>query len=166
MDLRFEKDGAWFLERLRGAGGYDYTARDISVACIVRRVKETVFIEGTVEAALEVPCCRCLEMARLPVNSSFAYTFAPSTAEEQEERELTAEDLDYAYYVEDTIDLDSLLFEQIMLQIPIKSLCAETCKGLCPHCGINLNTASCQCRVEITDERLTALKAFKVRSEK
>jgi len=167
MNLRFEKDGAWFLERLQGDGECDYVAREISVACTASRLKETVFIEGTVEATLEVPCCRCLEMTLLPIKSSFKYTFAPSPAqEEQEERELTAEDLDFAYYVEDTIDLDSLIFEQIMLQIPIKSVCAETCKGLCPHCGINLNTASCQCRVEKTDERLAALKAFRIRSEK
>ena len=166
MDLRFEKDGAWFLERLPKSGDYGYVPLGITVGCTVRRLKETVFIEGTAEAALEAPCCRCLEMTRLPVKSSFKYTLAPSLAEQQEERELTAEDLDFAYYEEDTIDLDSLIFEQIIPQIPIKFLCTETCKGLCPRCGVNLNTAGCQCRSESFDERLAVLKKFKLQPEK
>ena len=161
MDLRFEKDGAWFLERLPKSGDYGYVPLGITVGCTVRRLKETVFIEGTAEAALEAPCCRCLEMTRLPVKSSFKYTLAPSLAEQQEERELTAEDLDFAYYEGDIIDLDMVIIEQILLQIPIKPLCAESCRGLCPHCGINLNKTSCNCRGEVLDERLAVLKQFK-----
>jgi uncharacterized protein len=165
MDLQFEKDGAWFLERLPVSRGYDFLIQRISVACTVRRMKETVFIEGTAETVVEAPCCRCLEITRLPVKSSFKYTFAPPPIQQQEEEwELTAEDLDSAYYEEDIIDLDNVIFEQIILQIPIKPLCAETCEGLCPHCGVNLNTASCHCRVENLDERLATLKKFKVQS--
>jgi len=165
MNLRFERDGKWFRELLPKEKPGEFTLERINVACSAKRVKETVFIEGTAATTVEAPCSRCLEPTRLPIASSFKYTYCPSTSLSQEEVELRAEDLDYAYYEEDTIDLDNLIFEQIMLQIPIKPLCAETCKGLCPHCGINLNVASCGCQNERFDERLAALKQFKVRSE-
>jgi len=116
-----------------------------------------------VTASAEAPCCRCLETARLPLQASFKYTFAPAPSEPQEEMELNAEDLELAYYEEDTIDLDRVIYEQIMLQLPIKLLCSETCKGLCPQCGINLNSASCHCEAGIFDERLAVLKKFKVK---
>jgi uncharacterized protein len=166
MDLRFEKDGAWFRGFLPEAEPFDFTLRRIDVACSVRRIKETVFIEGSVTASAEAPCCRCLETACMPLQVSFKYTFSPAPLEPQEEVELNAEDLELAYYEEDTIDLDRVIFEQIMLQIPIKPLCGETCKGLCPHCGINLNRASCQCEAETFDERLAVLKKFKVNLNK
>ena len=147
MDLRFEKDGKWFRGFLPEAEPFDFVLQRIDVVCTVRRMKETVFIEGSATdlrggALLPLsgdgPACR--------LRASFKYTFSPPPVEPQEELELSAEDLELAYYEEDTIDLDRVIFEQIMLQMPIKPLCTETCKGLCPHCGINLNVASCRCR--------------------
>jgi uncharacterized protein len=165
MDLRFEKDGTWFRGFLPEAEPFDSTLRAIAVVCSVKRIKETVYIEGSVTASAEAPCCRCLETTLLPIGSTFKYTFTPLPAEPQEELELSADDLELAYYEEDTIDLDRVIFEQIMLQMPIKPLCGETCKGLCPHCGLNLNVASCRCESETFDERLAVLKKFKVKPE-
>jgi uncharacterized protein len=166
MDLSFEKDGKWFRGFLPEAEPFDFVLHRIDVVYTVRRMKETVFIEGSAATVVEAPCCRCLEMADLPVRASFRYTFCPPPDQPQEEWELSTEDLELAYYEEDTIDLDRLIFEQIMLQLPIKPLCRETCKGLCPHCGANLNAASCDCRTETCDERLAALKKFKIQPEK
>gem|GEM_PF-35690 len=166
MDLQAQKDEKWFRALLPDAEPNDLTLEKIDVTCSVRRMKETVFVEGDVATSVEAPCSRCLEMTRLPVGGHFRYTFSPPPATPKEEWELTAEDLDFAYYEEDTIDLDMVIFEQIMLQIPVKPLCRESCRGLCPHCGINLNTASCHCRTEAFDERLAALKKFKVQPEK
>lgn len=164
MHLRFEKDEAWFQERLVASQAEIFVVRNIAAECTVRRLKETVFVTGTVTAEVEMPCCRCLEETVLPLAASFKYTFAPSPDESREECELTAEDLDCAYYHEDTIDLDEIVFEQIVLQVPIKSLCQESCRGLCPHCGGNLNRVSCQCRNDVVDERLAVLKTLKVQS--
>jgi len=86
----------------------------------------------------------------------------PEKKGSKQEDELSTEDLEYGYYQDDVIDLDNLIFEQVMLQIPIKILCTDTCKGLCPHCGMNLNTASCSCHAEFIDERLAVLKKIRV----
>jgi uncharacterized protein len=166
LNLQFEKDGEWFRSFLPKTEPSDFALQEIRVTCTVSRIKENVFIEGTAETVVEIPCCRCLEMTVLPVRSPFTYTFTPPPAQPQEEWELNAEDLDFACYEEDTIDMDALIFEQIMLQMPIKPLCAETCKGLCPHCGINRNMATCNCRIETIDERLAVLKQFKIQPEK
>jgi uncharacterized protein len=161
MILKFERNREWFQENLRGTTSDDFELDRIDIACTARRMKENVFIEGTAATAIDMSCCRCLEMIRLPIRSSFRYTFTPPPPRSQDEVELNALDLDFAYYEGDVIDLDMVIFEQIMLQIPIKPLCAESCRGLCPHCGIDLNTTSCDCRGEVLDERLTALKQFK-----
>jgi uncharacterized protein len=166
MDLRFERDGIWFRGFLPEAASADPVPDRIDVACGVRRMKENVFIEGTVATTVEATCGRCLEMTRQPVNASFKYTFTPPPDQPKEEWELTAEDLDFAYYEDDSIDLDALVFEQVMLHMPIKPLCAESCKGLCPRCGIDLNKAACRCQAEAFDERLAVLKGFKVQPEK
>lgn len=161
MPFRFERDAEWFRENLIGTAPCDYKPSRIDVVCTVRRMRENVFIEGTVATTGEMPCCRCLETAHLEIRAPFKYTFAPSPAETGEEMELSAEDLDFAFYEGEIIDLDSVILEQILLQIPIKPLCTELCRGLCPHCGVNLNTASCNCQGQVFDERLAALKKFK-----
>ena len=69
-----------------------------------------------------------------------------------------------AYYAGEIIDLVPLITEQIILQVPMKALCGETCRGLCPRCGVNLNLASCNCRNEDIDPRLAVLKNVKVKS--
>ncbi|MCX5823555.1 MAG: DUF177 domain-containing protein [Deltaproteobacteria bacterium] len=161
INLRFERNGEWFQQRLPETGSGGFVLDRAGVACAVRRMKENVFIEGSITTAAEMPCSRCLETTRLSLQSSFHYTFAPPPSLPQEDVELSATDLDFAYYEEDVIDLDAAVFEQILLQIPFKPLCAESCRGLCPHCGANLNATSCDCRSEIPDERLAILKQFK-----
>jgi uncharacterized protein len=165
INLRFERNAEWFQQRLPETGSCGFVPDRIDVACTVRRVKENVFIEGSVATAADMPCCRCLETARLHLQSSFKYTFAPPLCQPQEDVELNVTDLDFAYYEEDVIDLDTVIFEQLLLQIPLKPVCAESCRGFCLHCGANLNRTSCGCRGEILDERLATLKQFKVQSQ-
>ena len=69
MVLQFERDGEWFRSSLSGTAPPDFVPDRIDIACTARRMKENVFIEGTVATALDAPCCRCLEMIRLPLRS-------------------------------------------------------------------------------------------------
>ena len=81
-------------------------------------------------------------------------------AVEGEEREVAEDDVTTAFYKEDSIDLGELMHEQFVLALPMKPLCAETCRGLCVHCGTNLNKDTCACAPEWTDPRLAALKGL------
>ena len=74
------------------------------------------------------------------------------------EREVEEDDLATAFYDAEQIDLMHLIMEQFQLAVPMKALCTEACKGLCTHCGTNLNTGSCDCNVKWEDPRLAALE--------
>ena len=123
--------------------------------------KDRFRLAGTVRSELELPCSRCLEPFRLPVDASFDQRYLPaSEMANDQERELQDEDVEVSYYRDDQIDLNELLREQFYLVLPMKPLCDEACKGLCPQCGINLNTATCTCAVEWEDPRLAPLKGL------
>jgi uncharacterized protein len=116
---------------------------------------------GRVTAKLEVACSRCLEQFRIPVDTPFDLSYLPQAENEGEpEREIQDEDLNTAYYRGETIDLAELLREQFYLALPMKPLHDEACKGLCPHCGANLNRETCDCRPTWEDPRLAGLKAL------
>jgi uncharacterized protein len=166
LNLQLHKDCEWFQGMLPEKEKSDYSLQPVEVTCTVKKMRETVFVDGNMETTVVSNCCRCLETTNVPIKSNFRYTFVPAQSRITEEEELSPEDLEYGYYEADVIDLDALLFEQIVLQIPIKVLCSETCKGLCPHCGINLNTANCSCHVEFVDERLSVLKKLKLTDTK
>ena len=159
----FSEDGAWFKECFLDSNSPDFTLRHFDVNCLITRISGTVFIKGSFSAFIDIYCSRCLEYTSLPIGSDFAYTLIPTKAETGEDLELTPEELEISYYQGDFIDLAPIICEQIILQIPMKVLCSEACKGLCPHCGINLNTSSCNCHSNFVDDRMAILKNFKVK---
>jgi uncharacterized protein len=116
---------------------------------------------GTARTELELGCSRCLEPFRLPIDLSFDQRFLPATEMATEhEREVEEDDFEISYYRDDQIDLNELLREQFYLALPMKPLCTEACKGLCPQCGINLNTGTCTCAARWEDPRLAPLKGL------
>jgi len=123
-------------------------------------------VAGHVNGELELMCGRCLEPFSMPVAGSFDLRYVPRTENAGEgEREVGEDDLATAFYDDDRIDLSELIAEQFHLALPMKPLCAEVCKGLCPQCGTNLNTGTCSCDSKWEDPRLAALKALVQRTE-
>ena len=123
--------------------------------------KEKFRLVGTARTELELPCSRCLEPFRMPVDASFDLRYLPATEmAAEEEREVQEEDLETSYYRDDQIDLNELLREQFYLALPMKPLCREDCKGLCAQCGTNLNTGTCACAARWEDPRLAPLKGL------
>ena len=123
--------------------------------------KDKFRLVGTARTELELPCSRCLDPFRMPVDASFDLRYLPATEmTADEEREVQDEDLETSYYRDDQIDLNELLREQFYLALPMKPLCREDCKGLCAQCGTNLNTGTCACAAEWEDPRLAPLKGL------
>jgi uncharacterized protein len=124
--------------------------------------KDQFRLAGRVQTTLELPCSRCLEAFTLPVDQTFDLRYQPHAHNTGEgEREIEEDDLTTAFYEHDEIDLGQLMREQFYLALPMKPLCREDCKGLCPNCGTNWNHAACDCKQEWEDPRLAALKALK-----
>ena len=128
----------------------------------IHKDKDRFRLAGTARTELELPCSRCLEPFRLPFDGSFDVRYLPaSELAKDDEREVAEEDLDTSFYDEGQIDLNELLREQFYLALPMKPLCEDQCKGLCPHCGTNLNRETCQCTSGWVDPRLEPLKELK-----
>jgi uncharacterized protein len=162
MPIKFSKDENWFGNYLPATQETSCRLEKVEVACFVKRIGETVYLEGQLDTAVSLECSRCLEETCLPVACRFNYIFSPSGGPHQDEQELSADDMDFIYYEDESIDLEPIVYEQIVMQIPIKALCRDSCQGLCPHCGINLNQEQCRCRERQVDERFAILKKLKV----
>jgi uncharacterized protein len=133
----------------------------VELAFDIHKDREKFRLIGAVRGQLELGCSRCLEPFSLDVDAPFDLRYLPASAMSSDpEREVLDEDLDLSYYRDDHIDLNELLREQFYLALPMKPLCREDCRGLCPQCGANLNTAACACANTWEDPRLASLKAF------
>lgn len=140
--------------------GEEYrVAGPVHVEFDLTRSEDRYRLVGRVTALLELTCSRCAEAFAWPVEAAFDLQYLPQAANAGEgELEVQEEDLGVAFYEEQTIDLGHLMREQFYLSMPMKPLCSEPCKGLCPQCGANLNQASCGCQSRWEDPRLAALK--------
>jgi uncharacterized protein len=131
------------------------------------RDKENVRLAGRIQTTLGMPCSRCLEPFTTPVDASFDLRYRPrSEASVEADREVQEDDFSTAFYDHDEIDLGDLMREQFYLAAPMKPLCTESCRGLCPQCGTNLNRETCACETAWEDPRFAALKALRETSRK
>jgi len=131
--------------------------------------KDRFRVVGRLRAELELPCSRCLEPFRLPVDMPLDLRYWPvgvlDEDEPAEDRDVSEEAVDTSYYRDDVLDLNELLQEQFYLALPMKPLCKEGCLGLCPECGADRNSAPCGCRPAWEDPRLAPLKKLVDRSQ-
>ena len=144
-------------------GESDYSVVEpVALAFDIFKDKQQFHLVGDVKTVLEMPCSRCLEPFRHGVDARFDLRYQPHAVNTGEgEREIEEDDLSTAFYENDEIDLGQLMREQFYLSLPMKPLCREDCKGLCPVCGTNLNRGSCSCKRDWDDPRLAALKTLK-----
>jgi uncharacterized protein len=77
--------------------------------------------------------------------------------------ELGRDDLDVDFYTDDQVDLRRVVEAETMLALPMKPLCRDECRGLCPVCGVNRNQTQCTCEVRPADPRLAVLADLRAR---
>lgn len=150
------------LERPAG----DPQAGTAEVAVDLYGDEDNVFVRGRLRGWLAVACSRCLGEVRIDIDEPLAVTFLPKERipdeDEDAEVEVTEDDEDLYPYEGEEVNLEPLLREQLVLSVPFAPVCAEDCKGLCPHCGADLNVHPCQCERTSIDPRLAALKDLKL----
>jgi uncharacterized protein len=146
---------------LVGDGEAYRVAEPVELEFDLHKDKARFRIVGTVRTVLELSCSRCLEPYRLPVDAAVDLRYLPSEERStDDDKEIADEDVDISYYRDDQIDLSELLREQFYLAMPMKPLCREECGGLCPQCGVNRNTGTCDCGTGWEDPRLAPLKGL------
>jgi uncharacterized protein len=133
-------------------------AAPVTLNVVVRKDRMQFRLVGRVKTTMELTCSRCLDSFLTLVDEPFDVLFLPhAPAGPGEERMVEDDDLSTAFYEDNVIDLGQLMQEQCYLAVPMKPLCTEDCRGLCPECGTNFNTASCACRPTWMDPRLAVL---------
>ena len=109
----------------------------------------------TLSVDYETACARCLA----PLSGSFSLDLEKTVAPRNLLADLPEEKLeDFAIIEDGFLDLDEPLYEQLEMEFPIRFLCREDCKGLCPRCGKNLNDGPCGCPEKEPDPRLEPLR--------
>jgi len=133
-------------------------AKDIeAVVTIMPQGENGVLIRGTLKGAVKLVCDRCAAPFDFDIDVSFD-VFEQLPDEDYDEEPRVREENG-----ELQLNMGAILWEEFLLALPVKPLCAETCKGMCPGCGKNLNSQECECEQEEGDERLAVFRNLKIK---
>jgi len=123
---------------------------------------EDIRVVGDFSTEIEARCARCVESVPTKIGGDFDLLYRPLGVDAgKDERSISEAETEIGYYSGDGIELEDVLREQILLALPAKIVCRESCRGLCPRCGKNLNVESCDCEAESPDPRWAALADLK-----
>jgi uncharacterized protein len=160
FDLQFKAGAIQYGEEVRQTGPLA-TAGQAEVLHEHRGPKDVVAdirLRGHWAGKFEIPCARCVEEVPTELEADFDLIFRPIGADAgAPERSISAVDTEIGYYQKDSLLLEDVLREQVLLSLPVRTLCKEDCKGLCPRCGANRNSQECSCEAAQADPRWDAL---------
>jgi len=126
MELEFE--GACFTS-------------NVDIKLKIYRQIDKIYIKAIASVDAKMECSRCLDpiSIKLDATSEVQYLPLPKFVGDQ------IDDIGIGYYSEEYIDISDEIRESLLLELPMTILCSEDCKGLCLHCGQNLNIRKCDC---------------------
>lgn len=114
----------------------------------------SVLVEGNLAVTLTIPCDRCLQSVNVPLTVAFTHQVISPEKEDAASEENEEQNFVSGY----ELDTDALISNEILINMPVKVLCREDCKGICPVCGKNLNDGECGCDTFVPDPRMAAIK--------
>jgi uncharacterized protein len=115
-------------------------------------------VKGQLGTVMEMACARCLEPTRHMVDVKFDLSYRPlGTIARAEEFQVPVDEVDIGFYHGAGLQLEDVVKEQVLLALPMKIICKADCRGLCVHCGKNLNRESCDCHEQPVDPRWDGL---------
>jgi uncharacterized protein len=171
-DLDFTQEEKWVSDAVLRVDEAETPSdkREISVHFNLRQVDDVVVVNGDIDTHVELICSRCATPYRHAVQPAFSALFCkdpvmagiafmpdkgdkPSGqnhgyarhAHDETADDDSSKELDITYLSEDFVNLQDVLTEQLTLQIPFQPLCKEDCRGICSHCGADLNRGRCAC---------------------
>ena len=114
-----------------------------------------ISLDAVVSVEYDAECARCLK----PLSRSFETPLTGTVVRKGDLVNTAEEDADdYLEAVDGMLDIELAAAEQLMLEFPVRELCDEDCKGLCPKCGHDLNEGDCGCVKKEIDPRLAILQ--------
>ena len=117
-------------------GDYEVASKEKVVLRIMNLGDRKLEVEGKAKLTLKVPCDRCLDPVEVPLEFDIIRTLDLNESE----------------------DVDQLVCDELILNLPMKVLCSEDCKGICNRCGTNLNHETCDCDTRSLDPRMAVIQ--------
>lgn len=148
------------------AGGVDFfVLPPVSANLELLKSDGEIFVRGDISSVIKLKCARCLKEFEYKISSNIDIVYTREIGYYIKEKELTREEIGINYLKGDEIDIDSVLLEQISLDMPMQPLCNPDCRGVCPRCGADLNQGECGCPpVEAQkDQSFAKLKEVKIK---
>lgn len=133
---------------------YSFASKAPVVLTVSNTGNREILIEGHIEAVLNIACDRCLEDVPTEFKLDIHKEIDFKTSDEDR-----VEALDETSYIDHSqLDIDLLVYNEMFLHFPMKTLCRSDCKGLCFKCGHNLNEGECGCDRVSLDPRMSAIQ--------
>lgn len=156
-------DSTWFPEGdwLRGGA--------VRADLFLTRRGQRVFLDGRMQFVLHLECDCCLETYedehddRFQVEFEYLSSDDPYWQSEEGEHECPKEEMDVVILNVPALQIETILEQQVILSLPVKRVCSDNCRGLCFHCGQNLNTNTCSCQERESKSPFMALSQVKGR---
>lgn len=127
----------------------------ISVIGDIYKVSKDIVIEGQIIYKYRENCARCLKDFEKEVKRNLSGTLVNRDEVDEEDTEVDDIAIEYG---SKQINIKQAVLDEIILSLPMKSLCKSDCKGICQKCGQNLNKKECDCTIDNIDPRLEKLK--------
>lgn len=124
-------------------------------------------IRGRLKGTIRPFCARCLDPINTEVDADLDLLYQPaSDLSSGQEVEIHEADTELAFFTGAGVEVEEVAREQMLLAVPMQPLCKESCRGLCPRCGKNLNQGACACPPRPIDDRWQGLQALKQKFER
>jgi uncharacterized protein len=144
----------------------DFIFSPVQASLAIHKAGTQVCVKGNVTAKVKLTCSRCLKDFFREMSVPVDVVYYPiEELRSDETYEIKTEELDLGFYSDDEIELLDLMSEQIMLNVPMKPLCSDECRGICSICGADLSSQSCECVEQEGDPRFGVLKKLLEKKE-
>jgi uncharacterized protein len=131
-------------------------------ARLLNRSLGEIRVQGDLSVVVDAACDRCLEAIRFPIENHFDLIYMPADeVAAGDEQETGQAGIEVGYYEGGRLDVEEMLREVALLALPMRLVCSEACKGICPLCGQNRNQSDCACARQAPDERWSQLRSFR-----
>lgn len=160
FDVELKPGDLEFLDpKLRQAGPLKAAGKVELVTAAIGEIR----VNGHISVQMEADCDRCLEPARFPIDTDFELYYRPVIESTQPSQEVAIDEseAEMGFYDGDGIELNDVLREDVLLELPMQRVCTPACKGICPVCGQNRNQKDCGCHAEAADDRWASLKELR-----
>jgi uncharacterized protein len=168
---RFQADPSWWNARTPASSREGEIVDGLEFELRAHRMGEDLYLEGSVQSALDAQCSRCVARYRQPLRDEFRLVLEPAgdrvPADPESAQALArdglclGDDLDAGWYRGAEIRLDAFFAEVVALAMPLKPLCRPDCAGLCARCGADRNAGACDCAETKPESPFAVLAALR-----